>query len=100
MKLLYPLGASERCQCLSPFFRYRIWEDLYWLRLVDPLGLVSISKRVTIFPKEGKPFLGCYSLRFDSVHPLAEVCFGAFAGSTLEYRRSAMLSLTVSTDPS
>ena len=55
--------------------------------------------RVTIIPVEGRPLAGCYSLRF--VVPLpAEVCFRAFVGSTFEYRRSAMLSLTVSTDPS
>ena len=55
---------------------------------------------MTISPKEGKPLVGCYSLRFVVVHLPAEVCFCAFVGFTFEYRRSAMLSLTVSTDPS
>lgn len=74
--------------------------EFLFLCSVDPLGLVSISRRVTIFPKEGKPIIGCYSLRFVVVHLPAEVCFYAFVGSTFEYQRSAMLSLTVSTDPS
>lgn len=70
------------------------------VRPVDPLGLVSISRLVvTILLKEGGPFAGRYSLGF-VVHVSAEVCSRAFAGSTFEYWRSAVLSLTVSTDPS
>lgn len=67
---------------------------------VDPLGLVSISRSLTILPKEGKPPVGCYSLGFIIVQFPAEVCSRAFGGSTFEYCRSALLSLTVSTDPS
>lgn len=54
---------------------------------------------MSIIPVEGRPLAGRYSLGF-VVHLAAEVCFRAFVGSTFEHRRSAMLSLTVSTDPS
>lgn len=45
-----------------PSFRYRIWGLLFPFPPVDPLGLVSISSLASIFPLEGKPFVGCYSL--------------------------------------
>ncbi len=72
---------------------------MHLYRQVDPLGLASISRSVTISAQEGRPLVGCYSLGF-FVHLAAEMCFSAFAGSTFEYRCSVMLSPTVSTDPS